>query len=69
MRAKLFFIYENFIFNSVSFCYCRGSYGPPYFPDFLPFSMELRTFSIFFDKSGKNKDSYVVLQNHHHTYG
>ena len=29
MRAKLFFIYENFIFNSVSFCYCRGSYGPP----------------------------------------
>ena len=25
------FIYENFFINSVSFCYCRGSYGPPYF--------------------------------------
>ena len=28
-ESKTFFIYENFIFNSVSFCYCRGVYGPP----------------------------------------
>ena len=30
MRAKLFFIYENFFINHISFCYCRGSYGPWY---------------------------------------
>ena len=29
MWAKLFFI------NSVSFCYCRGSYGPPYLYDWF----------------------------------
>ena len=28
---KNFFICEIFFINSVSFCYCRGSYGPPYF--------------------------------------
>ena len=27
--AILLTIYENLFFNSVSFCYCRGSYGPP----------------------------------------
>ena len=27
---KIFFIYKNFFFNSVSFCFCRDSYGPPY---------------------------------------
>ena len=27
--SKSFFIYENFPINSVSYCYCRGSYGPP----------------------------------------
>ena len=27
--SKTFFIYKNFFINSVSFCYCGGSYGPP----------------------------------------
>ena len=27
--SKIFFIYENVFIKSVSFCYCRGSYGPP----------------------------------------
>ena len=29
--SKTFFIYENVFINSVSFCYCRGSYGPSWF--------------------------------------
>ena len=29
--SKTFFIYEDCFINSVSFCYCRGSYGPLYF--------------------------------------
>ena len=27
--SKTVFIYVNFFINSVSFCYCRGSYRPP----------------------------------------
>ena len=30
-KQNIFFIYESFFVNSVSFCYCLGSYGPPYF--------------------------------------
>ena len=26
----MFFIYKNFFVNSVFFCHCRGSFGPPY---------------------------------------
>ena len=29
--SKTFFTYENLFINSVSFCYCRGSYGSPCF--------------------------------------
>ena len=27
---QIFFICEMFFFNGAPFCYCRGSYGPPY---------------------------------------
>ena len=27
---QYFFVCDIFFINSVSFCYCRGSYGPPY---------------------------------------
>ena len=28
---QIFFICEMFFVNGIPFCYCRGSYGPPYF--------------------------------------
>ena len=40
-----FFICEIFFINSVSFCYCRGSYGPPYLK--YLFSPELVDKKIF----------------------
>ena len=32
--SKTFFIYEDFFISSVSFCYWRGSYGPPQILDY-----------------------------------
>ena len=36
---QIFFICEIFFINNVSFCYCRGSYGPPYL--WISFSLYL----------------------------
>ena len=36
------FICEIFVFDNVSFCYCLGSYGPPYQPRFdLPLLLKV----------------------------
>ena len=38
-----FFISKNFFINAVSFCYCRGSNGPPYTGAFPAFSTRARS--------------------------
>ena len=58
--SKTFFIYENFFINSNSFCYCRGSYGPPYK---MEFTTDFSQYPIANCLSGKGlsiTDVYVL---------
>ena len=41
-ESKSFLIYEIFFINIVSFCYCHGSYGPPYEQLFHSFTIFLK---------------------------
>ena len=46
-KQNIFFIYESFFVNSASFCYCHGSYGPPYFCLFKKNIIHIFWLSIF----------------------
>ena len=47
---KIFFIYDNFFINSVSFCYCPGSYGLKSSGHVLTFN-EKQTTSKYFESA------------------